>query len=165
MNIIRNNGRNPMVISKKFRYALRSIVEMGALYISNGDPVRLSIISKNQGISFQFLENIFHSFVKAGLLKSVKGRSGGFLPAKPLNQITVLDLMDLINDPFASIDRIKIHEDCSPGKSCTITRFWQSLAEDVRKKLAAISVDKLSRNCLRERSSQLKKKYSASSRK
>ena len=69
-----------MSFSKKTRYGLISLIDL-AVNSQNG-PVSLGSIAKRNGISQQFLEQIFAAFRSARLVRSVKGPQGGYQLAK-----------------------------------------------------------------------------------
>jgi len=67
-----------MKISTKGRYGLRALIDL-SIYGKTGAPVLLSDIAKRQGISEKYLEQIANRLHKAGLVKTVRGRKGGYL--------------------------------------------------------------------------------------
>ncbi len=73
-----------MKISTKGRYGLRAMVDIAVN--SNGDHVSLYSIAERQNVSESYLEQVFSTLRKAGLVKSVKGAQGGYILAdKPAN--------------------------------------------------------------------------------
>ena len=69
-----------MRLTTKSRYAVNALTELRILE-SNG-PVSLSDISNNQNIELSYLEQIFRKLRIAGIVKSIRGRKGGYLYAK-----------------------------------------------------------------------------------
>ena len=65
-----------MKLTSKGRIAVTSLVDI-ALNAGNGRPVSLSEISRRQNISLSFLEQIFLSLKRNGIVRSVRGPSGG----------------------------------------------------------------------------------------
>ena len=68
-------GRN-MKISTKGRYALRLMLDLASADPS--EPVSLKDVSKRQGISDKYLEQIISVLNKAGFVKSIRGAQGGY---------------------------------------------------------------------------------------
>lgn len=110
-----------MKISTKGRYGLRAMVDM-AVY-SLGDHVSLKNIAERQNISEGYLEQVFSTLRKAGLINSIKGAQGGYvLGDKPAN-ITVGAVLralegnlSVIDDKSLKEETKDIIEDCIRGK-------------------------------------------------
>ncbi len=81
----------PVRLSTKSRYGLRALFDMA--YNAGNLPIQVKEISRRQNISPRYLEQIFQSFKKAGILKSKKGPQGGYFLAKRPEEITVQDIM------------------------------------------------------------------------
>ena len=87
-----------MQISKKAQYAIRAVLRI-AKYNQN-KPIQISEISKKEKIPIKFLEQILLSLKKNNLLKSRRGANGGYLIAKPCNEITIGLILKIIDGPF-----------------------------------------------------------------
>ncbi|MCX7886779.1 MAG: Rrf2 family transcriptional regulator [Verrucomicrobiae bacterium] len=77
---------------------------IGLLYLARQPPgrtVMVDEISASEKIPKSFLAKIFQSLVKAGLVQSVRGAKGGFRLAKPPSKITVLEILNCVEDGFA----------------------------------------------------------------
>ena len=81
-----------MRLSTKSRYGLRALFDMA--YNAGNLPIQVKEISRRQNISPRYLEQIFQSFKKAGILKSKKGPQGGYFLAKNPEEITVQDIVE-----------------------------------------------------------------------
>src|SRR5512137_2507344 len=105
-----------MRLSTKSRYGLRALFDIA--YHAENRPVQIQDIARRQEISPRYLEQIFQSLKRAGLLKSKRGPQGGYLIAKPLTDVTVRDIVKATEGDLLLVD-------CSPGKrrkkknSCT----------------------------------------------
>ena len=80
-----------MNLSKKSRYGITALIDL-AVYAKD-QCVQLSSIAERNNISVKYLEQIFSSLRKAGLVRSVKGPQGGYLLAKRPESITVGDVI------------------------------------------------------------------------
>ena len=85
-----------MNLSKKSRYGITALIDL-AVYAKD-QCVQLSSIAERNNISVKYLEQIFSSLRKAGLVRSVKGPQGGYLLAKRPESITVADGSYLLED-------------------------------------------------------------------
>ena len=81
-----------MRLTTKSRYAVNALTELSILG-SNG-PVSLSDISANQDIEITYLEQIFRKLRLAGIVKSIRGRNGGYLYAKDPSKVSVKEIMN-----------------------------------------------------------------------
>jgi Rrf2 family transcriptional regulator, cysteine metabolism repressor len=85
-------------ITSKSPYALSALVEL----YRHGDraPVPLAELARRRDIPAQFLEQLFAVLRRSGLLRSQRGVKGGYLFARPANEITVLELVELLDGPI-----------------------------------------------------------------
>jgi Rrf2 family protein len=88
-----------MEISAQGRYALRALVDLAVN--ANDSALPLREISERQNISERYLEQIFARLKKADLIKSVRGAHGGYLLSRPPEEITVRDIMQVIEGSLA----------------------------------------------------------------
>ncbi len=91
-----------MKFSTKGRYGLRAMVDL-AVY-AKGDHVALCNIAERQGISINYLEQVFSLLRKSGLVKSVKGAQGGYVLAEPAENIKVGRILRVLEGPLSVIE-------------------------------------------------------------
>lgn len=85
-------------ITSKSPYAVRALTELAR---SGGDqPVPIAELAKRRGIPVQFLEQLFAALRRAGLLRSQRGVKGGYLFAREPAEITVLEVVELLDGPL-----------------------------------------------------------------
>ena len=85
-------------ITTKSPYALRALTELGR---SGGDgPVPIGELARRRYIPVQFLEQLFAVLRRAGLLRSQRGVKGGYAFARPPADITVLEIVELLDGPL-----------------------------------------------------------------
>ena len=84
-------------ITSKSPYALSALVELHG----HGDrgPVPIAELARRREIPAQFLEQLFASLRRAGLIRSQRGVKGGYAFARPASEITVLELVELLDGP------------------------------------------------------------------
>ena len=87
-------------ITSKSPYAIRALVELHR--IGDDDPVPIGELAKRGEIPAQFLEQLFATLRRAGLLKSQRGVKGGYSFAKPSSQITVLEVVEQLDGPLGA---------------------------------------------------------------
>jgi Rrf2 family protein len=82
-------------ITSKSPYAVRALVELYRL--GDEDPVPIGELAKRGQIPAQFLEQLFATLRRGGLLKSQRGVKGGYSFARPASQITVLEVVEQLD--------------------------------------------------------------------
>ena len=80
------------------RYAVMALVELAAA-TTNAPSQTLRAIAATQHISMSYLEQLFLKLRRAGLVESVRGRSGGYRLLRSANKISVRDVMVAVAEP------------------------------------------------------------------
>ena len=126
-----------MKLSTKGRYAVTAMMDL-AIHDIDG-PVTLADISKCQGISLSYLEQLFARLRKHGLVEGVRGPGGGYRLGKPASQISVANIIMAVDE---SIDATGCNgqENCNDGKRCLTHKLWQDLSDQLYAFLDGISL-------------------------
>ncbi len=122
-----------MKLSTKGRYALRAVIDL-ALH-STGKPVSVKDISERQDISPYYLEQLFARLRKEGLVKGTRGPAGGYILAKPAEEITALDIVEAAEGPIELVDCLSRRhkgEICERREACVTSVLWAELTEEIR---------------------------------
>ena len=85
-------------ITSKSPYAVRALVELHRL--GDDGPVPIGELAKRGEIPAQFLEQLFATLRRAGLVKSQRGVKGGYSFARPASQIMVLEVVEYLDGPL-----------------------------------------------------------------
>ena len=93
-----------MKLSMKSRYGLRALIDLSVN--SKNEQVALGGIAERNNISPQYLEQVFASLRKAGIVKSIKGSQGGYFLNKPAEQITISEVIE-------ALEAEDVPEDCN----------------------------------------------------
>jgi Rrf2 family protein len=86
-----------MSITTKSPYALQALAELGR---SGDGPVPIGELARRRNIPVQFLEQLFATLRRAGMLRSQRGVKGGYTFARQPADITVLEIVELLDGPF-----------------------------------------------------------------
>ena len=87
-------------ITTKSPYALKALTELAR---TGGDaPVPIGELARRRDIPVQFLEQLFATLRRSGVLRSQRGVKGGYSFARPAGDITVLELVELLDGPVGS---------------------------------------------------------------
>jgi Rrf2 family protein len=81
-----------MELSSRLEYALIALLEI-AKYQAQGKPLKVNEIAASQSLPERYLDQIFTSLKRQGIISSQRGMKGGYLLAKELWQITLLDVV------------------------------------------------------------------------
>ena len=84
-------------ITTKSPYALSALVELH--HQGDRGPVPIAELARRRDIPVQFLEQLFATLRRAGVLRSQRGVKGGYSFARAASEITVLDLVELLDGP------------------------------------------------------------------
>jgi Rrf2 family protein len=126
------------MLSKKTKYGLKAMTYLARH--SNGNPVLISEISKNENIPQKFLEGILLDLKNNGLLSSKKGKGGGYLLENPAEKITVASIIRVLDGPIAllpcvSLNYYKKCDDCINEENCTLNRVMIKVRDETLKVL------------------------------
>ena len=127
-----------MKLSTKGKYGLKAMFELALS--SNGEPVSLKYIAKQQGISDQYLEQIFSILKKAGLVKSVRGAQGGYYISKEASEITVADILKVLEGDMAFTECLLDKDLCENFDSCATKYVWAKIKESIEEVTNSISL-------------------------
>jgi Rrf2 family transcriptional regulator, cysteine metabolism repressor len=83
-----------LVITTKSPYAVRALAELARR--GQATPVPIGEIARTRDIPAQFLEGLFATLRRAGILQSQRGVKGGYSFARPPSEITVLEVVELL---------------------------------------------------------------------
>jgi Rrf2 family protein len=136
-----------MRLTTKSRYGTRLILDIALN--SQDSPVRLREISKRQNISLKYLEKLVRILKSADIVKSVRGPYGGYLLAKPMEEITIGDIVRALEGSETitdCTDRENICGVCSRAGECLTQCIWMEASEAMFSKLDSFRVDKLIQN-------------------
>jgi Rrf2 family cysteine metabolism transcriptional repressor len=87
-------------ITTKSPYALSALVELHRLQAAG--PVPIAELARRRAIPVQFLEQLFASLRRAGILRSQRGVKGGYTLARPAAEVTVLELVEVLDGPLGA---------------------------------------------------------------
>ena len=120
-----------MKISTKGQYGLVALADM-AIY-GERDYINLKSISERQGISDKYLEQLFISLKRAGLIDSHRGAQGGYRLSRDADKITVKDVLNSLEGPLALVDCIveTKEERCNQFDCCVTRVLWQKIMEEL----------------------------------
>ena len=124
-----------MRISSRTRYGIRLMVNLARNY-GQGYSL-LKNIAKSEAISEKYLSLIVIPLRSIGLLNTLRGSKGGYMLARPPSEISIKNIMDILEEDLNLLENIKKEEDfVSPNEK--ISRdLWLGLGEKIKKYLGS----------------------------
>lgn len=113
-----------MMVSTKGRYALRIMVDLAEN--QEGGPVSLKDIAERENIGIKYLEIIVSSLNKNGLLKSVRGKNGGYMLNREPADYTISSILNATEGSLAPVACVS-DGDCKNAPSCKTYVLWKEL--------------------------------------
>jgi Rrf2 family iron-sulfur cluster assembly transcriptional regulator len=127
-----------MKLSARSRYGTRLMVDMAQHY--HDGPIHLVNVARRQGISVKYLEQIIIPLKKAEYIRSFRGPKGGHTLAKPPEQITVGEIIALLEEGSSFTECSEKDAACQRSSICLTRRLWKEAAQAMFDKLHAITL-------------------------
>ena len=135
-----------MRISAKADYAIRAALELAA---AEGDgPVNGEELARSQNIPAGFLSNILADLSRAGIVRTRRGREGGYQLARPAAEITVADILRAIDGPLAAVQGSRPETMKYAGAVEHLTDVWVAVRASLRSVLEHVTLEQISHNQL-----------------
>ena len=116
-----------MKLSSKGRYAVMALTDLAKFNANN--PVALRDISLRQGISLVYLEQLFLKLKKNKIVKSIRGKKGGYVLNKKASEVKISDILLAVDEKIKTIGcKRHLKQGCNGRLSKCITHdFWDEL--------------------------------------
>ena len=122
-----------MKLTSKGRYAVMAMADLARSNVK--EPTNLTEISLRQGISIDYLEQLFLKLRKNNLVKSVRGPLGGYVLSKPPKEIKLLSIISAVDEKIKTVKCRKESKKGCNGKSikCITHNLWDDLESHIKK--------------------------------
>ena len=116
-----------MKLSSKGRYAVMALTDMARF--NQKEPISLRDISLRQGISLVYLEQLFLKLKKNNVVKSVRGKKGGYILSKNASDIKISDIFFAVEEKVKTVGCEKHSKKGCNGRSakCISHNLWDEL--------------------------------------
>ena len=118
-----------MRISAKTDYAVRALLELAA---AESPPLKRDEIAGAQAIPVKFLESILAELKHGGIVSSQRGADGGYWLARPADEITVAEVMRVVEGPLASVREQRPEDLEYEGTAEHLREVWVALRANMR---------------------------------
>ena len=127
-----------MKLSTRCRYGTRLMLDM-AQHREKG-PIQLRDIAIRQDISLKYLEQIVIPLKKAGLIESLRGSKGGYFLARPPEQITIAEIVALLEGGLSIMKCVDHPEVCDRSDACPTRHLWREAEVALYEKLKSFTL-------------------------
>lgn len=128
-----------MRLSTKGKYGVKALFELASQ--EGAGPISLKTIADRQGLSEHYLEQLAAPLRKAGLIVSVRGAQGGYVLARPANQITVGDVVRVLEGPIGFTDCSVEGEPCPEEPAeIAVHSVWEKVTKQIVSVLDSVTL-------------------------
>jgi Rrf2 family protein len=144
-------------MSAKAEYAVRAMAQLAT--VGSGVLTTTDELARAQGIPPQFLVDILSDLRADRLVRSHRGRDGGYELARPADQISIADVLRCIDGPLASVRDIGLGDLDYTGATAALADVWRALRASMRSVLEATSLADVAGGQLPERVRDMARDY------
>ena len=128
-----------MLISTKGRYALRVMIDLAEHQTDGYIP--LKEVAQRQDISEKYLESIMVTMSKAGIIKGLRGKGGGYKLALDPMDITVGRILKVTEKSLAPVSCLEMQPNlCKRSPACKTVRVWQEMYKVVDEYIESVTI-------------------------
>jgi Rrf2 family protein len=151
-----------MRMSAKAEYAVRAMIQLATA--DSGSVVKTEELAAAQGIPAQFLVDILSDLRSDRLVRSRRGRDGGYELARPAAEISIADVLRCIDGPLASVHDMGLGDLPYSGPTAALTDVWRALRASMRSVLESTSLADVAAGSLPAHVGQLADDYRSQER-
>ncbi len=127
-----------MQITSRTEYSVRALCEL----CFNQKPLSLRKISEAQKLPIKYLEHLFRQLKQHDLVSSVSGAKGGYVLNRSIKEITLLDIIEAVEEINVSMDCDKReNSEYCIGKPCGFHQVWQEIQEHMKNYYSGMSLE------------------------
>ena len=127
-----------MMISTRGRYALRVMLDLAQ--DDSGTYVPLDVIARREGMSEKYLESIIVVLSRAGLVKALRGKGGGYMLTRQPEEYPIGEILRLTEKTLAPVTCLESGAACPEADACPTFPLWQGLDKVIDDYLMAHSL-------------------------
>ncbi|MEN3304537.1 MAG: hypothetical protein V7603_739 [Micromonosporaceae bacterium] len=129
-----------MRLSARVDYALRAVVELASATEGASRPVTAEQLADRQGIPPKFLESILLQLRRGGVVNAQRGPEGGYWLARPADEISLADVIRVIDGPLANVRGHRPEALGYQGAAESLQEVWIALRASEREILDLVTV-------------------------
>ena len=130
-----------MKVSTRGDYASRALLSL-ALHAEEGGPTSVRDIAERTALPQPYLEQILLALKGAGLVRSKRGVGGGYVLARPADEITLGQIVSAVDGPIVAGDFGEPHQNgaCDHEGHCVLLSVWASVGSHMREHLDSFTL-------------------------
>jgi Rrf2 family protein len=130
-----------MKLSTKGQYGVKAMFDLALHY--GEEATSLKSVAERQGISEYYLEQLIAVLRRENLVKSIRGAQGGYVLAKEPSQITVGEILNILEGPLEISECVSDDENsgCSKINYCATRLIWIKIKKAVNDVVNSISLE------------------------
>jgi Rrf2 family protein len=127
-----------MRLSTRGRYGTRLMVDLAQHYADG--PIPLAKIAKRQNLSAKYLEQLIILLKGSGLIRSARGRRGGYTLARNPEEISLGEIIETLEGRLAIVDCVAEPELCERSPECPTRGIWVGMTDILKKQLFSLNL-------------------------
>jgi Rrf2 family protein len=136
-------------ITHKVDYGVRALVALARSAATEpGVPVKRELLAQREGIPGKFLDDILRALRNSGLVRSHRGPEGGWTLGRPAKEITIAEVIRVLEGPLASVRGLRPHELADEGVPEPFVSLWVAVRVALRSVLDEVTVADLAEDHL-----------------
>ncbi len=128
-----------MKLSTKGRYGLMAMFQLALEF--GDEPISLKYIAEKQGLSENYLEQLFSNLKRDGLIQSVRGAQGGYLLTREPKDITVGQVLRSLEGHLAPAECVQHDIDCSKEDNCATKLVLMKIKDSIDNVIDSITLE------------------------
>ena len=120
---------------------MRAILELALEY--GNQPIQIKVIADRQDISNKYLEQLMAILKTSGLVRSVRGPRGGYLLAKPPNEVKLSHVFTTLEGPLLTVECVDHPEYCPKCTECVTRQVWAKMQNAILEVLESMTLQDL----------------------
>ncbi|MBN1662946.1 MAG: Rrf2 family transcriptional regulator [Deltaproteobacteria bacterium] len=127
-----------MKLSTRGRYGVRFMVDLAGQY--GKGPIFLTDVVARQDVSQKYLGHLIRPLKAKGLISSQRGVKGGYVLAKPPDEISLKDVLDVVEGPLCIVGCVDDAAVCNRSAACIFRDVWSETSEKIGAVFASVTL-------------------------
>jgi len=128
-----------MKLSTRAKYGIHAMLDLAQR--CGAGPQSIKLIAERQGVPEQYLEQLIALLRREGLVNSVRGAQGGYLLSKSPGEITMAELMRVLEGPISLSNCLEDQDCCDRSGVCSARRVWERLSKSIDQVLHSVTLE------------------------